>query len=165
MAVSNIQTEITIAITEIQKDILEALTDIYNEMTKKLIVWQGIGVCFNNQANTLRKISLEARDNINQCQKNGSEALQVVHDAIANQRSEIGDDFFAIYRKLEACLVDNRPPEIVLCLQGEVRSWSYFPVIILYNNLMFVGASRCNFDPKNCFTSSFYRRDAAGTQN
>lgn len=125
-AINNIFTEITIAITEIQNDALQALTDIFNEMNEKLIDWQHIGVCFNNQANTLRNISVEARDSINLCQKNGSEALQAVHDAFADQRNAIVNEFNTIYNVLETCSTDKNPFEMVLCVRAEVRAECLF---------------------------------------
>lgn len=121
-AINSVFTEITVAITEIQNDALQALTDIFNEMNEKLIDWQHIGACFNNQANTLRNISLEARNNINQCQKNGTEALQAVHDAFADQREAIVNEFNAIYDVLETCSTDKNPLQIVLCVRAEVRT-------------------------------------------
>lgn len=119
-AVNTIFDHIINGLTNIQNDAVEGLNNIFTEMNELLIDWQHIGACFNNQANNLRNISLEARDSVNRCQKDGSDAMQELHDSFSEQRQAIINEFNRIYNVLENCSADRNPIQVILCVRDEV---------------------------------------------
>lgn len=119
-AINTIFDHIINGLTNIQNDALEGINNVFADMNELLIDWEHIGACFNNQANNIRNISLEARDSINQCQKIGSDAMQELHDSFAPQRQAILNEFNRLYNVLENCAADRNPIQVILCVRDEV---------------------------------------------